>query len=545
MELPFAITLEPDTGLRNKTGTWRSQRPQYVSLMPPCNHACPAGENTQEWLYHAEEGRYEDAWRAIVRDNPFPAIHGRVCYHPCETSCNRGQMTDGGGPVSIHAVERFLGDLAIQKGWDVECAPSSGKKVLVVGSGPCGLACAYHLARLGHKVTIYEAGKKVGGMMRYGIPAYRLPRDILDAEIDRISRMGVTFVTDHKVDEPVFTKSIVEFDAIFLGIGAGAGKHVDIPASQAGRIIDAISFLQEAAEGKTSIQIGRRVAVYGGGNTAMDAARVAKRLGAQETVIIYRRDRDHAPAHQEEIQEALDEGVIVHWLRTIKAVEGEDLRVEVMKLDEKGKPAPTGQYETLKAPDTVILALGQDPQSEWLKLFPHFKIMKEGSIEIDDHMMTGFPGVFAGGDMVPFDRTVTTAVGHGKKAARNIDAYLRGTRYIPRPKPPLAEFDRLNTWYYSDAPKSIQPQLDRLRRQASFDETIGGLDESTALYEARRCLSCGNCFGCDNCYGLCPDNAIIKRGTADFEVNFDYCKGCGVCAEECPCGAIDMTPESV
>jgi len=542
MKLPFAISLAPDSGLANKTGTWRTQRPKYVSLKPPCNHACPAGENIQQWLFHAEEGRYQDAWRVIVQDNPFPAIHGRVCYHNCESNCNRAQMADGGA-VSIHAVERFLGDLAIREKWDVQCAAPSGKRIMVVGSGPCGLSAAYHLARLGHSVTVFEAGNKIGGMMRFGIPAYRLPRDILDAEIDRLSRMGVNFVTGKKIDDQAFKSARDEFDAVLLAIGAGAGKHVDIPATQAHKIIDAISFLHEAAEGKTSVKIGRRVAIYGGGNTAMDAARVAKRLGATETVIIYRRDRGHAPAHQDEIQEAIDEGVVVHWLRTIKSVDTQGMQVEVMKLDEKGKPQPTGEYETLEAADTVILALGQDPESEWLKNIPGFTLLKDGSIETDENLMIA-PGLFAGGDVIPDDRTVTNAVGHGKKAARNIDAYLRGEKRAPKPEQRLATFQNLNTWYYTDAPKSVQPQLDMLRRAASFDETIGGLDETTALYEARRCLSCGNCFGCDNCYGLCPDNAITKLGPAKFEFKYDYCKGCGLCAEECPCGAIEMLNET-
>ena len=263
MQTPFAITLAPDSGLANKTGTWRTQKPLYVSLMPPCNNACPAGENTQEWLYYAEEGKHEEAWRVIARDNPFPAIHGRVCYHPCENAYNRAQVPDGGGPVSIHAVERFLGDLAIRNGWDVDCAVPTEKRVMVVGSGPCGLAAAYHLARLGHSVTVFEAGKKLGGMMRYGIPAYRLPRDVLDAEIDRIARMGVEFKVNHKVDDVVSALKSGAYHAAFLGIGAGAGKHVEIPARQAGKIIDAVNFLREAADGKTDIKVGRRVAIYG------------------------------------------------------------------------------------------------------------------------------------------------------------------------------------------------------------------------------------------------------------------------------------------
>jgi NADPH-dependent glutamate synthase beta subunit-like oxidoreductase len=544
MNLPFAITLGSDTGLSNKTGSWRTQFPRYLNLLPPCNHACPAGENTQKWLYFAEEGRYEEAWRLMMEDNPLPAIHGRVCYHPCESECNRGKMSQGGGPVSIHAVERYIGDLAVASNWTVSCAQSSGKAVLVVGSGPCGLSCAYHLARLGHHVVVCEAGKQLGGMMRYGIPAYRLPRDVLDFEIRRIASMGVEFQTGVKVKNIGDALKTGSFSAGFLAIGAGVGKHVDIPALHAGKILNAINFLQQTAEGKADIKIGQRVAVYGGGNTAMDAARVAQRLGAQQTVIIYRRDRDHAPAYRDEIQEALDEGILVHWLRTIKDIAEDDLHVEIMKLDEKGAPTGTGQFETLQA-DTLILALGQDPQNDWLKMATGVKLLRDGSVEVDEQMMTGYPGLFAGGDMVPTQRTVATAVGHGHKAARNIDAYLRGEQLASATEPSLAQFSKLNTWYYSDAPKSVQPELDRLRRLDNFDEIAGGLSADTALYEARRCMSCGNCFGCDNCYGMCPDNAIVKLGAGKFQINLEYCKGCGICAQECPCGAIEMVEQSV
>jgi NADPH-dependent glutamate synthase beta subunit-like oxidoreductase len=358
--------------------------------------------------------------------------------------------------------------------------------------------------------------------------------------------MGVIFKTGVKVDDVASALEQKKFDAALLAIGAGASKHVDIPANTVGKFIDAVAFLREAAEGQhgaEELKIGRRVAIYGGGNTAMDAARVAKRLGAEETVIIYRRDRRHAPAHQDEIQEAIDEGVVVHWLRTIKEVDNDDLKVEIMKLNSKGQPEPTGEFETLQA-DTVILAVGQDPESSWLSKVPGLKFQSDGSIEVNDKMMTGYPGLFAGGDLIPAKRTVTVAVGHGKKAARNMDAYLRGDQYVKPPRPAVATPDKLNLWYYSDAPKSIQPTLDNLRRMASFDETVGGLDENTALYEARRCLSCGNCLACDNCYGVCPDNAIIKLAPGKYAVNTDYCKGCGICAKECPCGCLRMVVDT-
>lgn len=536
---PFAITLNPASSLANHTGNWRTMRPVYVDHFPPCNQGCPAGENIQGWLYEAEEGKYEQAWRKIMEENPFPAIHGRVCYHPCETACNRGQLDE---PVSIHAVERFLGDYAIEQGWQVEAGVETGKRVLVVGAGPSGLSAAYHLARLGHAVTIIEAGPKPGGMMRFGIPQYRLPRNVLDAEIARIVAMGVSIHLNQKVEN--LEKTIKEggFDAVFLAIGAHLSKRVDIPGRDAGRMIDALGFLK-GMDGRAVPKIGRRVVVYGGGDTAIDAARTAKRLGAEETILIYRRDRGHMPAHDFEVEEALEEGVLTRWLHTIRQVDNTTLTVEEMTLDEQGRPQPTGRIETLEA-DTVILAVGQDVDAGFLEDVPGLDISSDGVIQVNASMMTGREGVFAGGDMVPAERTVTVATGHGKKAARHIDAYLRGSEYRKPSPNTVAAYDRLNTWYYTDADKNRQPYLDLARRRASFEEVVGGLDTDTALLEARRCLSCGNCFECDTCYGVCPDNAIIKLGPGQrYEVNYDYCKGCGVCAEECPCGAIDMVKE--
>ncbi len=283
--------------------------------------------------------------------------------------------------------------------------------------------------------------------------------------------------------------------------------------------------------------------VYGGGNTAVDVARTAKRLGA-EPVIVYRRGREQAPAHDFEIDEALEEGVVVNWLRTITEGDEQGFKIEKMELDENGWPQPTGEFENIEA-DSLVLALGQNVDQGILTNLPGVALNDDGVVEVGADMATAYPGVFAGGDMVPAERTVTVAVGHGKKAARNIDAFLRGESYAPPPKHEVAAYDMLNTWYYTDAAQQVQPVLDAVRRTTTFDEVHTGLDAGNALLEARRCLSCGNCFECDNCYGICPDNAIIKLGPGQrFEFKYDYCKGCGMCAAECPCGAILMTPES-
>ena len=523
------------------TGPVRTQRPIYQDLLPPCNNACPAGENIQAWLALVQAGQYERAWQTIMRDNPLPAVHGRVCYHPCESNCNRKEVDSS---VSIHAVERFLGDQALLQGWKVKPdAPPSGKRILVVGAGPSGLSAAYHLARQGHTVEIHEAGPMAGGMMHFGIPAYRLPRDELDREISRIEEMGVKIVLNRKVQDVLAEKEAGKFDAVFIAIGAHISKRVDIPARDAGKILDAVSFLRQASTGDAPPLLGRRVAIYGGGNTAMDAARTAKRLGAEEALIIYRRDREHMPAHSFEADEAMEEGVKINWLRTIKEIDQTHIQVEVMKINEEGYPVPTGQFETLEA-DALILALGQDTDTGFLANVPGIEFKRDGTVLVDANMMTGCPGVFAGGDMVPSERTVTVAVGHGKKAARHIDAFLKGDEFSKSPKHPIVGFEKLHIWYDTEAKQRLQDSLELDQRSFGFDEVVKGLTETETLYEAKRCFSCGNCFECDGCYGACPEQAIIKLGPGQrYRYDYDLCTGCAVCFEQCPCHAIEMNPE--
>ncbi|HOF32190.1 MAG TPA: NAD(P)-binding protein, partial [Burkholderiaceae bacterium] len=421
MQKPFAITLDVGSSLVNHTGSWRNSRPVYVSRKPPCNHQCPAGENIQAWLFHAESGDYEQAWRKLVEDNPFPATMGRVCYHTCEGACNRAKIDEA---VGINSVEGFLGDQAIARGWQFPAAKTqSGKKVLVVGAGPSGLSAAYHLARLGHAVTVHEAGPMPGGMMRFGIPKYRLPRQVLDAEVQRIVDMGVTIAYNTKVSNVLESRQAGGFDAVFLAVGAHIAKRAFIPAGDSAKVLDAVAVLR-SMEGEDKPMLGRRVVVYGGGNTAIDVARTAKRLGASEAIIVYRRNREKMPAHDFEVEEALQEGVMIKWLSTIKQAGESSITVEKMALDDKGFPQPTGEFETLEA-DSVVLALGQDVDLSLIEGVPGLAV-DDGVVQVDAQMMTGHAGIFAGGDMVPAERNVTVAIGHGKKAARNIDAWLQG-----------------------------------------------------------------------------------------------------------------------
>ena len=521
------------------TGAIRKQRPFYLDMLPPCNETCPAGENIQAWLALAQAGKWEQAWQKLIEENPFPAIMGRVCYHTCEGACNRA-FTDNA--VSIHAVERFLGDEALKQGWKPKyISVLTGKKVLVVGAGPSGLSAAYHLRRLGHEVEVREAGPVAGGMMHFGIPAYRMPRKELEAEAQRLVDMGVHFTYNHKVEDVLSEKTVGGFDAVFLAVGAHISKKTEIPNHGAAKMLDAISFLKSVENGEAP-KLGRRVAIYGGGNTAMDAARTAKRLG-YEPLIIYRRDRKHMPAHDFEATEALQEGVKINWLRTIKMIDNTTFTVEVMKVDENGKAVPTGQFETLEA-DALILALGQDTDTGFLRNVPGIEFDSDGTVQVHPNMMTGYPGIFAGGDMVPTTRTVTHAIGHGKKAARHIDQWLRGLVLEIAPKHPVVGHEKLHLWFQTQAPQRHQMELAPEARTDNFDEVLKGLTEKEALYEAKRCLSCGNCFECDGCYGSCPEGAVIKLGPGKrYKFDYDKCTGCAVCYEQCPCHAIEMVVE--
>ena len=519
----------------------RWQRPVYVDLLPPCNHACPAGENIQAWLDLAQAGRYEEAWQKYMEENPLPGTHGRACYHPCESQCNRAQLDQ---PVSIHSLDRFLGDLANAKGWKVAVKPPTGKRVLVVGAGPGGLSCAYHLKRMGHDVEIRDASPGPGGMMHYGIPQYRLPREGLLKEIERIHAMGVTITCNYRVNDVLAEKEDGHFDAVFLAVGAEVGNHLDIPSMDGARMIHALELLEQVEEGRAP-KLGRVVGIVGAGNTAVDAARVARRLGAEEAILIYRSDRQHMRAHPQEATEAFAEGVKVRWMSTVKHYGNDEITIEQMQMLPDGSGTiGSGKYEQLKT-DSLVLAVGEHSDVAFLKTLPGVKIGRGDVVEVDGHMSTGHPGVFAGGDMIGGARTMTAAVGHGKKAARNIDAWLRGEVYEREPKHPVVHFEALNLPVFLDADRREQAAIPVAKR-TGFDEVVAGLSEAEARFEASRCLSCGNCYECDNCYASCPEQAITKLGDGRFyHYEYDLCTGCAVCFEQCPCHAIEMEPESL
>ena len=521
------------------TGATRRQLPHWIDHLPPCNAACPAGENIQAWLEHARSGRWQQAWQQILDDNPFPAVHGRACYHPCESRCNRAELD---AAVGIHAIERLVGDLARKEKWQPRSSEPTGPRVLIVGAGPAGLSCAYHLAQLGHAVDVREATEEPGGMMRWGIPAYRLPRDVVREEIARITAMGVTMTCGQKVEDVLAEKQKGGFDAVFLAVGAQAANRLNIPSADGRRLIDGISLLAEAERGRPP-RLGRVVGVVGGGNTAMDVARVAKRLGAEEAVLIFRYDRPHLEAMSSEAQEAFAEGVKIRWLSVASRFGANGVTVEAVEVGPEGSAIPTGRLETLPA-DSLVLAVGQHSELDFLHGIPGIVIRPNDVVAVDDQLMTGQHGIFAGGDMVGGPRTMTAAVGMGKHAARAIDAYLHGARYERPPKHPPIGFEALDLPVFLETLRHRESELP-LAARASFAEVVQGLSDEEARTEAGRCLSCGNCFECDNCFAACPEQAIIRVGRGrGYRVESDLCTGCGICFEQCPCHAIEMQPES-
>lgn len=523
------------------TGPKRLRRPVYMDFMPPCNSACPAGENIQAWMAHAQSGNYFEAFQTIAEDNAFPAIMGRVCVKPCETGCNRTHIDTS---VSIHAVERFIGDEALKQNWPIKYfAKPTGKRVMVVGAGPGGLSAAYHLTRMGHTVEVFDSAETAGGLLASGVPDYRLPKEILHQEINRIVNMGIKIHLNHKIEDVIKEKEQGNFDAVYLSIGAGLIKKESFQKDDSVYISDAFSFFKEMKKDPSPFE-GKKVVVYGGGKLALYLSRIIKRFGSEVTVF-FAGDKKMMPAYDYETEDALAEGVHINLLKSISKVEDRKLLLETMKV-EKGKSVGTNEFETVYA-DVLIIANRQESDSAFLQTLSDILINEDGTVKIDTQRMTGHEGIFAGGDMLPMEnRSSTIAIGHGKKAARYIDGYLSQQAYEKPEKHQTASYKKLHMWYKTDAPQKEQDKLAPAVAIQSFDEVTAGLSEAAARFEAQRCLSCGNCFECDGCFGACPEDAIIKLGKGNrYKFNYDACTGCAVCYEQCPSHAIEMIPETV
>ncbi len=555
----------------NKTGAWRAQRPFYEDKTPPCSAACPAGNDIVGFIQRMMERDFEGAWNLIKEENPFPGICGRVCFHPCESKCNRGAYDE---PVTIHALERFISDFASTLHKKIERIPGAKKeKIAIIGSGPAGMSCAYHLARLHYAVTVFESSSSAGGMLRAGIPPYRLPRDVLDREISNIQALGVEIRSGIPFGENLELDDLKDYQAVFMATGAHRGRRLNIPGEKGKSVFSGLDFLRKTNLGKR-LNLGDKVAIIGGGNTAIDVARSVMRLGKRATVL-YRRSREEMPAFEEEIVEAMEEGVKIRYLvnpiriqqkNSMKCLEC--LRMELGEKDESGRrrPVPIRSSNFFIEAHTVVIAAGEEIEVSFL---PKGMEKREGIILTQRDGGTGIRGIFAGGDLTSNQRTVAHAIGSGKKVALAIDCYLQGKdvekaiqqirigegpalsvfRYVhPEEKPRnphVVTFEELNTDYFEPSSSHEEHRDPGKKRIKGFGEGTSTFEEAIALEEAERCFSCGTCDGCENCYVFCPDASIMKaEGILSHQVDYDFCKGCGICFSECPRGAISLQEEA-
>ncbi|MFH1746423.1 MAG: FAD-dependent oxidoreductase [Planctomycetota bacterium] len=524
-----------------RTGSWASRRPDRHELTPPCNDGCPAGNDVRGFVQAVGKKDYDEALRILLKTSPMPGICGRVCPAPCMEACNRKEHDES---VNVRDIERYVADHAL---WPEAIKPTRAEQVAVVGSGPAGLSATYHLARLGYNVALFEAGPEIGGVLRTGIPSYRLPRDVLDREIGFILRHGVQAQPNQRIGRPELIELTRKYAAVFVATGLQELRALNLQGLSEDMVMQGIDFLDRARQGQVPLT-GQNVVVVGGGNTAMDAARTALRVGARSVRIVYRRTRAEMPAISEEIDETLEEDIRIDELvmpsRLHKDATGPVLTCQRMKLgkpDASGRPRPVpidseDAFFELRC-DKLLLALGQSMD---------LSILPEGSHVHDGEALLGLTEapVFAGGDFATNEGTVTAALGSGRRAAWHIHRTLTGEDLFPPQPPPVAGPEAIRTQLFAHIPREKSAVVPGNVRRNSFTEArLGLIDEpehDAAAAEALRCFSCGVCNECDNCLTYCPEGIMLHEGNCEYSFNYEYCKGCGICSSQCPRGVIFM-----
>jgi len=532
-----------------------SLRPVFVEKTPPCKNNCPSGNKIREIITTISQsegaGRtnhesFEQAWNILTETSPFPSVCGRVCPHPCEDDCNRIEKE---GSVGINNIERFLGDYALENNFQFKRLTEDvhPEKIAIIGAGPAGLSCAYQLARRGYKVTVFEAFSKPGGMLRYGIPDYRLPAEVLDKEIGRIEEFGVEIKCNHIIGKDTSYEDLQKnYDAIFVGIGAHKGKLLGIPNEDASNVFTGTEFLNKINSGD-KIEVGDKVLVVGGGDTAIDAARISRRLGAEVTVV-YRRTRKEMPAIEEEIVGAEEEGINLEFLAAPIEFEKDGELITKMKCQkmELGEPDDSGRRRPVPIADefffidtsTVIAAISQEPE------FSGLENLHEGKdwIKTDENGQTKDPNTFAGGDNIELG-LATIAIFQGRKAAETIHNRFRNIEPEPVEEKPVITHDKMVLSYYESKSRNEAFEIPSDDRLKELDmEITSTLTEEQVINEAMRCMSCASCFDCGTCWSYCQDQAIVKPLTkyGEYKFKMDFCNGCKKCGENCPCGYIEM-----
>ncbi len=535
-----------------KTGSWRTRKPITHDLLAPCTNSCPTGIQIRDYIELIEKGELKEAWELLKENNPLPSITGRVCYHPCEGGCNRKEFDEA---IAIHSLERFLGDYGLGLNLPKQTVSPSAPKVAIIGSGPAGLSAAYYLAKWGNKVTIFEQLPVSGGMLRVGIPDYRLPKDILDSQIEHIKKLGVEIKNNIALGPDLSVDKLLQqgYKAVFIATGAHKAQGLDIPGSDNPGVVSGVAFLKDINLGK-SVKAGKKTVVIGGGNVAIDAARCALRLGSKDVVIAYRRSKDEMPATAEEIEACAAEGIKIEYLTAPNKIitEGgkltgiECLRMKLGAPDSSGRkrPVPIAKSGFIIPADMVITAVGQSPELAFNSGDKKLKTTSQGTLSVDPKSLsTNIEGVYAGGDNVLGPATVVEAIASSKRAALAIDANLKGQPLPEESKGKLVEYKDLNTFYFEKEPRQVAAELPIKSRKSTFKEITAGLSEQALKDEVKRCFHCGSCNLCGTCSDFCPDMILTTTEETKFLANLDYCKGCGICVNECPRGAVEMVLE--